>query len=107
MKLYSSLSYVKNALLRKNLPITSQLKCFVSGYTDPYEVLGLSRDADKAAIKSAYLKLAKLYHPDRNPGNDEAKRKFETVHNAYRQVLERIAKSSGGRFQFFVFFDRA
>ena len=53
---------------------------------DYYEVLGLTRAADNKQIKSAYRKLAKRYHPDTNPGDAEAKRKFEEIGEAY-QVL--------------------
>ena len=38
---------------------------------DYYEVLGISKDADDAAIKRAYRQLAKKYHPDMNPGDKE------------------------------------
>ena len=44
---------------------------------DYYEVLGVSRDADDAAIKKAYRALAKKYHPDMNPGDKEAEKKFK------------------------------
>ncbi|PWE18385.1 molecular chaperone DnaJ [Marinicauda salina] len=50
---------------------------------DYYEVLGVSRDADAKAIKSAYRKLAMEYHPDRNPGDEEAEVKFKEVGEAY------------------------
>ncbi len=53
---------------------------------DYYEVLGLTRTADNKQIKSAYRKLAKKYHPDTNPGDAEAKKKFEEIGEAY-QVL--------------------
>lgn len=50
---------------------------------DYYEVLGVSRDVDAAALKSAYRKLAMQYHPDRNPDNQEAEAKFKEVGEAY------------------------
>ena len=50
---------------------------------DYYEVLGVSRDADDAALKSAYRALAKKYHPDTNPGNAEAAEKFKEASEAY------------------------
>ena len=50
---------------------------------DYYEVLGVSRDADDAAIKKAYRQLAKKYHPDMNPGDKEAEKKFKEASEAY------------------------
>ena len=46
---------------------------------DYYEVLGLAKSADASAIKKAYRKLAKKYHPDMNPGDKEAEKKFKEV----------------------------
>ncbi len=48
-----------------------------------YEVLGVSKDADDAAIKKAYRALAKKYHPDMNPGDAEAEKKFKEAYEAY------------------------
>ncbi len=50
---------------------------------DYYEVLGVSRDADDATLKKAYRKLAKKYHPDVNPGDAEAEKKFKEASEAY------------------------
>ena len=50
---------------------------------DYYEVLGVGRGADDAAIKKAYRALAKKYHPDMNPGDKEAEKKFKEASEAY------------------------
>lgn len=50
---------------------------------DYYEVLGVPKDADDAAIKRAYRQLAKKYHPDMNPGDKEAEAKFKEASEAY------------------------
>ena len=50
---------------------------------DYYEVLGINRDADDKAIKKAYRKLAKKYHPDINPGDTNAEAKFKEITEAY------------------------
>lgn len=50
---------------------------------DYYEVLGLDKTADDAAIKKAYRALAKKYHPDMNPGDAEAEKKFKEASEAY------------------------
>ena len=59
-------------------------------YKDYYEILGVSRDADAAAIKSAYRKLARKYHPDVNK-TKEAEEKFKDINEAY-EVLSDKAK---------------
>ena len=50
---------------------------------DYYEVLGVAKDADDAAIKKAYRDIAKKYHPDMNPGDKEAEQKFKEAAEAY------------------------
>ena len=50
---------------------------------DYYEVLGVSREAEERAIKKAYRKLAKKYHPDTNAGNAQAEQKFKEITEAY------------------------
>lgn len=50
---------------------------------DYYEVLGIDKSADEAAIKKAYRVLAKKYHPDMNPGDKEAEKKFKEASEAY------------------------
>ena len=50
---------------------------------DYYEVLGIDKNADDAAIKKAYRALAKKYHPDVNPGDAEAEKKFKEASEAY------------------------
>lgn len=50
---------------------------------DYYEVLGVEKTADDAAIKRAYRELAKKYHPDMNPGDAEAEKKFKEASEAY------------------------
>lgn len=54
--------------------------------TDPYKVLGVSPDASDEEIKQAYRRLAKKYHPDRNPGDVEAAKKMQEVNAAYEQI---------------------
>lgn len=56
--------------------------------TDPYSVLGVTSSATDAEIKAAYRKLAIQFHPDKNPGNDEAEAKFKAINAAYDQVKD-------------------
>ncbi|MFZ4713567.1 MAG: DnaJ C-terminal domain-containing protein [Bacteriovoracaceae bacterium] len=51
--------------------------------TNPYEILGVKATATQDEIKKAYRKLAKVHHPDLNPGNAEAEKKFKEVSHAF------------------------
>ena len=53
---------------------------------DPYKVLGVSPDASDDEIKRAYRRLAKEYHPDRNPGDEAAAKKMQQINAAYEQI---------------------
>ncbi len=55
---------------------------------DYYEVLGVAKDADEATIKKAYRKLAMKYHPDRNPDDKEAEKKFKEIGEAYEVLSD-------------------
>ncbi|REJ79881.1 MAG: molecular chaperone DnaJ [Acidobacteria bacterium] len=71
---------------------------------DYYEVLGVERDADVKAIKSAYRRLAVQFHPDKNPGDKEAEEKFKEAAEAYsvlsnpekRARYDQFGHSGGG-----------
>ncbi len=64
--------------------------------TDPYQVLGVSRDASDEEIKRAYRRLAKKYHPDVNPGDAEAARKMQEINAAYEQIKNPGSAGSSG-----------
>ena len=58
--------------------------------TDPYSVLGVSRDASADEIKKAYRKLSRIYHPDanvNNPNKAQAEEKFKEIQEAYNQIM--------------------
>src|SRR5947199_2800789 len=53
---------------------------------DPYKVLGVDKKASQDEIKKAYRKLARQYHPDKNPGDKQAEERFKEVQGAYDLV---------------------
>src|SRR5262245_63274874 len=65
---------------------------------DYYEVLGIPRDASEADVKKAYRKLARQYHPDRNPGDKTAEAKFKEVQEAYGVLGDKQKKAQYDRF---------
>ena len=65
---------------------------------DYYEVLGVDRGADEATIKKAYRQLAKKYHPDMNPGDAEAEKKFKEASEAYAILSDPQKKAQYDQF---------
>ena len=53
---------------------------------DPYQILGVDRNASDEEIKRAYRKLAKKYHPDANPGDESAAKKMQEINDAYDRI---------------------
>lgn len=67
--------------------------------TDPYSVLGVSRDASMDDIKKAYRKLSRKYHPDanvNNPNKAQAEEKFKQVQAAYNQIVAERERGTSG-----------
>ena len=58
-------------------------------YKDYYEILGVDKKADESTIKKAYRKLAKKYHPDKNPDNKASEEKFKEVSEAYEVLSDK------------------
>jgi DnaJ-class molecular chaperone len=67
---------------------------------DPYETLGVKRDASEDEIKKAYRKLARQYHPDRNPGDKQAEARFKEVQAAYDILSDKQKRAQYDRFGF-------
>lgn len=76
---------------------------------DPYEVLGVGRDASEDDIKKAYRKLSRKYHPDaniNNPNKEKAEERFKEVQSAYDSIMNKSSNSSYGGF-YTDYFNRA
>jgi molecular chaperone DnaJ len=65
---------------------------------DYYEVLGVSKTADEKELKGAFRKLAMQYHPDRNPGDEEAEGKFKEINEAYDCLKDGQKRAAYDRF---------
>src|SRR5215468_10823283 len=67
---------------------------------DHYEVLGVAKNASEADVKKAYRKLARQYHPDRNPGDKTAAAKFKEVQDAYDVLSDKSKRAQYDQFGF-------
>jgi len=67
---------------------------------DYYEVLGVAKGASEEEIKKAYRKLARKYHPDRNPGDKQAETSFKEVQDAYDILSDKNKRAQFDRFGF-------
>ena len=65
---------------------------------DYYNVLGVEKTTDKAAIKKAYRKLALKYHPDKNPGDEKAEEEFKKISEAYSVLSDDEKRKNYDRF---------
>ncbi len=65
---------------------------------DAYEVLQVTRDAQTVEIKTSYRKLAMQYHPDRNPGNQQAEESFKEISQAYDVLMDPDKRAAYDRY---------
>ena len=65
--------------------------------TDPYKVLGIPSTATDDEVKQAYRRLAKRYHPDANPGDQNAERRMQEINAAYDEIMNRRTNPNAGR----------
>lgn len=68
--------------------IFAVMVCGARGGRDYYDLLGVPRDADASVIKKSYRRLAKLYHPDKNPGDKKVEDKFKGISQAYEVLAD-------------------
>lgn len=80
------------------------IRCFSSGKTNYYDILGVSKSATQKEIKQAFIQLSKKYHPDITGSNEAATKKFVQVKEAYdvlkdeqkRRDYDSMGSFSGG-----------
>lgn len=65
---------------------------------DYYSTLGVAREAGADDIKKSYRKLAMKFHPDKNPGNKQAEKKFKNISEAYEVLKDEQKRAAYDRF---------
>ena len=65
---------------------------------DYYELLGVGKTADEKELKSAFRKMAMKYHPDKNPDDQEAEKKFKEINEAYETLKDPQKRAAYDRF---------
>src|SRR5947199_973952 len=72
----------------------------MAGRPDYYKTLGVGKNATDEEIKKAYRKLARQYHPDRNPGDKQAEANFKEVQSAYDVLSDKDKRARFDRYGF-------
>ncbi|CAN6607862.1 dnaJ-related protein Scj1p [Trichomonascus vanleenenianus] len=79
------------------LALSALISCVLAG-EDYYKILGIPRTATEKEIKKAYRKLSREYHPDKNPGNEEASQKFVEIAGAYEVLSDKEQRATYDRY---------
>src|SRR5690625_6742595 len=80
------------------LPIKVKPLVYCMSKRDYYEVLGIEKGADEKEIRRAYRRMAMRYHPDRNPGDEEAEEKFKEAKEAYEVLSDAQKRAAYDQF---------
>lgn len=73
-------------------------KCYTRSVRDPYEVLGVSREASEAEIKAAFRRLAAIHHPDKNPNDPDAGARFTEANLAHQILSDQTKRAAFDRY---------
>ncbi|EUR69659.1 hypothetical protein PFBG_03683 [Plasmodium falciparum 7G8] len=94
---YDNKEKKKNDFDKRRTKFSSSDNRYKYADTTYYDILNVSPDADSSEIKRSYYKLALEYHPDKNPGDEEAKVKFQKVNEAYQILSDKEKRAQYDR----------